>query len=149
MPNKYVLDCSVALKWFLDDEDLTEEAELILVGFLKGDIELVAPSHLPYEFGFSLQRAVIKTGKISEQDAKSAFKNFLDLNIRIEHQDAAELHSTWILNTQLSENFYDTAYVTLAKQVGCEWLTADGEFPSNRPEVLGFVKHLSSFGLMP
>lgn len=145
VPERYVIDSSVALKWFLGDESDTDKADLIQERFLLGQVELIAPPHFKYEFGFGLRKAVKAVPvRISDLDADEAFHDFLALGIRIEQQDDPELQTTWNLQSRLNSKFYDTAYVTLAKRLGCTWLTADYAFPSSHHDVSPNVTHLNS-----
>ena len=45
----YVLDASVAAKWYLNDERYIEKARLYLIKLLANEIELHAPVLLQYE----------------------------------------------------------------------------------------------------
>lgn len=133
----------MAFKWFLGDEPDTDKADLIQERFLLGDVILIAPPHFSYEFGYGLRRAA-NMARISTADADGAFRDFLALGIRTESQDNGELQDTWNLQNQLHSKFYDTAYVVLAKRLGCTWLTADYAFPSSHPDVSGNVTPLNS-----
>ena len=63
----YVIDASVASR-FLLVEDLSDKAELVLEGFLKDAIDLVAPKLVVYEVGNTLWKAV-KQGLIDLNEA--------------------------------------------------------------------------------
>lgn len=143
MPDKYVIDCSVALKWFLGDEADTDKADIIQERFLSGEIELVAPPHFKYEFGAGLRRAA-RRARIADADAEQAFRDFLALGIPIEHQDDAELQRVWTLAVVINYWFYDSAYVILAKRLGCRWLTADTAFPVSHSAVSANVLVLNA-----
>jgi predicted nucleic acid-binding protein len=143
VPETYVIDCSVAFKWFLGDEPDTDKADLIQERFLLGQVELIAPPHFRYEFGHGLRRAARRI-RINATDADQAFTDFLALGIRIESQGDSELQATWDLQTRLNSNFYDTAYVALAKRLGCKWLTADDAFPASHSEVSASISLLNS-----
>jgi predicted nucleic acid-binding protein len=53
----YVLDASVATRFSLI-EDLSEKAELVLEGFLKGKMDLLSPELLVYEVGNTLWESI-------------------------------------------------------------------------------------------
>jgi predicted nucleic acid-binding protein len=50
---KLVIDASVAAKWF-NLEELSDKAADIKEAYVKGDLELAAPTHIIYEVGNSI-----------------------------------------------------------------------------------------------
>jgi predicted nucleic acid-binding protein len=118
-----VLDASVASR-FLLVEDLSDKAELVLDGFLKGELDLKAPMLLVYEVGNTLWKS-IKGSFISLEEALEKFSCFLELkidSIRLseeEHKEALE----W--GAKNNATYYDSVYVKSCKKVGGVLLTAD------------------------
>ena len=62
---RLVIDASVALKWFLKDEKYGDRAMCLLERFVRGEIDLVAPSLMVYEIINALVIAQMK-GRIDE-----------------------------------------------------------------------------------
>src|SRR5881396_1408099 len=80
----YVLDASVALKWFLrlPDEPNTSEAIQLLEDFQEGRVGLLAPTVIRYEVGHALMRAY-RRERITFEQARQALTEFLDLGVPV------------------------------------------------------------------
>src|SRR5690349_14871656 len=90
--DRFVLDASVAAKWFLNDEDFTDEAEVYLLRLLAGEIEFHAPRVLQYELGHLLAKAQRRLGRAIEVAvAQEAFRTFCSLPIHYHDMDRAAL----------------------------------------------------------
>lgn len=57
--NNLVVDTSVAVKWFLRDEELLNHADRLLADWTNGQWVLIAPGHFPYE----LTNAILRAGR--------------------------------------------------------------------------------------
>ena len=92
MPNRLVIDTSVAVKWFLKDpiEDDTDLADDILVALLADDLELHAPRIFTYEVsGVVLFPQLILIKLIFYQFADSLYGLFGIVTIGIDNQIAS------------------------------------------------------------
>ena len=79
---RYIVDASIAIKWLLDDEDLTLESREILFEFQEGQIDLLAPDHLYYEVLNALRTVhMMRMGRLDARDAEDAVHSFLSLAI--------------------------------------------------------------------
>lgn len=79
---RYVLDASVAAKWFLNDEDVVDIAEMFLIRFLAKEIVFYAPHILEYELGHIITRAQRSGSQRIETDqAIEAYRTFSELPI--------------------------------------------------------------------
>jgi predicted nucleic acid-binding protein len=77
MAPEYVVDASVAAKWFLNDERHTEEATAYLEQMLADEIRPHAPAPLQYEFGNILTKAQRDNGRpIGHTESVKAFETF-------------------------------------------------------------------------
>ena len=116
---KIILDTSVVLKWFVD-EDGSETARQYLHKFIEGEYHILFPSLLFYELGnVCLQKSipVDEIGKIMEMLQKYAFE-IEDVGrtaFRKVYQNASEYNLT----------FYDASFVTLMQKHNCKLVTAD------------------------
>jgi len=112
---RIVIDASVALKWYLPDEDNVVEADLLAVDFVKGRAELLVPTLFDYEITNTLKVAVVRN-RISESDAVAAIAKFQMLKIKRydfpPHQD-----TTFRLALQYQRSAYDAAYLALAEAI--------------------------------
>jgi predicted nucleic acid-binding protein len=120
---RLVIDASVACR-FLLPEELSDRANLVLQGFLDGELELIAPGLVNYEVGNALWKAV-RQGVLEFSDAKLAYSDFLRLGLvpvelrREQHIDALK----W--GVEVDSTYYDSVYVSLSKSTGATLLTAD------------------------
>ncbi len=134
MTEKFVLDASVAAKWFLEDEHGTEEATKVLRSLLAGEMHLDAPVLLQYEFANLLVKAYRRLEcSVDFALATEALGLF--------HQYPVVYRS--LTNQALSESLefaahtgcsvYESCYLWLARHLGCRLLTADTRFVRNLP----------------
>ena len=122
MPEKFVLDCSVAAKWVLPEPG-REAALALFERQAAGEIALIAPDLLLAEFA-SLVAKHNRRKQISAAQAREAFTlltlcapRLYDTRPRIVH--ALDLS----LRYQLS--LWDCVYIALALEHECPVLTAD------------------------
>lgn len=134
MPELYVLDASVAAKWFLSDETAAQEAADYLVSLLAAEIALHAPTLLLYEFGNILTRAQRQDGRpIDHEQSLVALKTFHEYPV-VYHEHAKESAlETLALANRYKCSFQDSSYLQLAKSLNCRLLTADTKFIAKLP----------------
>ena len=134
MPEPYVVDASVAAKWFLNDEAAIQEATDYLVGLLATEMILHAPTLLLYEFGNILTRAQRDHGRpIDREQSLEALKIFHELPVIYHEQDKQAALEALTLANQYKCSFQDSSYLRLAKSLGCRLLTADSKFVEKLP----------------
>ena len=119
---RYVLDCSVALKWFFQ-EPLSDVATRLLEQLQRGDAELVAPDCIVAELGHSCRKLVLGR-KLSAEESYAAIEEFASLPIalvpsRVLARQAMELA------IQHLGTFYDALYIALAERESLKVITAD------------------------
>lgn len=142
---RYVIDCSVAVKWFVP-EPLSDRADSALDQFMAGELSLLAPESIVAELGHALRKCVLsqdRRKKISPEESHSFLDEFLVIGI--ETVPIAPLASQAIrLTTQHMATFFDALYVALALREDLIVLTADE--PMTRAFArLGRTLHLSDF----
>ena len=122
---EYVVDASVAAKWFLSDEEDVDHARRVLRELVSGNIRLVAPEQILAEIGSTLTVAASSTrNRIQKQAARSGFFRFLALPI--ETVPTRDLGSeAYDLSEQFSCAFYDALYITLARRRAIPIINAD------------------------
>ena len=122
---QYVLDASVAVKWFLlpPMEALTAEALELLHAFETGRIRLTVPDLFWPEIGSVFWKAV-RQGRISLAAAHDAIRSVRELHIPT-LPCAALLEDAFTTATRSGQTVYDCIYVALAAASGVPLLTAD------------------------
>jgi predicted nucleic acid-binding protein len=120
---RYVLDCSVAVRWFVR-QSFWESALHVLDLVQRGEAELVAPRVIVPELGHVLRKLIVGE-KLSVEQGLRALDLFFDVPLElVESRDLT--HQALELAVAHSATFYDALYVTLAIREDLSVLTADG-----------------------
>jgi predicted nucleic acid-binding protein len=117
----YVVDASVAVKWFL--AEVHWEAAARMQG---PEHRLHAPAFLSLEFGNVLCKK-IRRGEISPQDAQTMLDKLQRVNIH-RHQDELLFGPAFQLANEARRSLYDCLYLTLALRLRTCLVTADRRF---------------------
>ena len=142
MVDRFVLDASVAAKWFLRDplEDHLEAASRVLLDLLDRTIELHAPRILSYEVGRLLWKACmtpaarsVETTRLDAEAARGFLETLFDLPLRFASATVAEATGTLERSLRFRKNYYDMAYLGLAEKLDCRVLTADEKVVRSAP----------------
>ena len=126
MSGQVVVDASVAVKWVVQEDD-SAQADALRREWANDDVRMYAPRMLLYEVANTLLRKA-KDGILSGPEASSLMRSFLQ--IRIEYVDWPELYPRAIdlAMTLAHPAAYDTLYLVVAEEYGCELWLADGPF---------------------
>ena len=136
-----VLDASVVLKWFVDEEDSAQALQL-REEFYKGEREIIIPDLLLFEAANALRYNPSFTAK----EVKEAVKTLFDMGIKIITPTYSLLAKAIELAESLDVTCYDAVYLALAEELGFEFITADERFwrkVSTAMESKAFVKLLA------
>jgi predicted nucleic acid-binding protein len=76
----YVVDASVAIKWFLNDEDFVEQSQAVFNAYNTGAIRLIAPEHLILEVANAILSAV-RSERLTAEAGDRAISHLLTLDI--------------------------------------------------------------------
>lgn len=139
---RYVLDCSVALKWFVP-EPLSEQAVDVLGQYQSGALDLVAPEILLAEFGHGLRKDVV-SGHLPREEATQSLEDLLAVGVpTVLTRELAPRALELALDHMAT--FYDGLYVALAEREDVPVLTADNRMVNafaalNRTFSLGSLK---------
>jgi len=120
---KYVLDASVAVKWFVDEE-ASDRARLLRNGFLAGKSEIAAPDLLKYEVATALRWhpvAHIDSASLARALVALDDYQFLISPSRDAWGKAIELSYSAAISP------YDGIYLALAQVLRSPLVTADKE----------------------
>jgi predicted nucleic acid-binding protein len=143
---EFVVDASVAAKWFLSDEDDVDHARRVLDDFVSGWIRLAAPEQILAEIGSTLTEAARTTrNRIQKLAARSGYSSFLVLPI--ETVPTRDLGSeAYDLSQQFSCAFYDALDVALARRTSIPFINADRKLHDrigNLPGVIWVADYVS------
>lgn len=115
---RFVVDASVAVKWFLP-EDYTEAA----LTLLEDGSDLFSPDLLWAEFGNVMWKRW-RRDEISSEEANEALRDLGRLPLKIEASESL-LEVAWTVSERFDRSFYDGLYVALAVRTDCRLVTAD------------------------
>lgn len=120
--SRYVLDASVAAKWFTRQEEADREKALALRELHRTRrCRLVMPEFALLE----ILNAVRYSSRAEEEDAVSALVSLRDLQLQMEPLDWDLLRRAITIAWRYRVTLYDAAYVALAENLGFPFLTAD------------------------
>ena len=123
--NVFVLDTSVAVKWFLPtkDEPLSNEALALYEKYLRGEIRFIIPDLFWAELGSAFWRA-IRLGRFPKESAQEAITYLMKCDLPV-FSIATLLERAFSIATVFDRTVYDSLYVALAVQSGTQLVTAD------------------------
>ena len=154
MAERFVLDASVAAKWFLKDEPDVDLAEELLNRILTGDLEAHVPHLFLYEVPGLLAQACgsrnpeTRQPRFTKSQALDALADFFGVSLSVHQVDVHGASRALELAVDCSKRFKDMSYVNLAVSLDCEWCTADEKvlrgdapiFPSDRVVLLSSLR---------
>ncbi|MEK6643336.1 MAG: type II toxin-antitoxin system VapC family toxin [Planctomycetota bacterium] len=118
---EWVVDASVAAKWFLPEAHSTQSAKL-----LSGRAALYAPDLILPEFGSVLWKRVGRR-ELSHDEATGILADFLRMPLVI-LSSAPILPAAMELALRTRRTVYDCLYLALALDRGCRLMTGDERF---------------------
>lgn len=118
MTEAYVLDASIAVKWYVPEQN-HEAARVLRDGYLDGEYDLVAPTLLPYE----VINALRYTGLFEPEQLRDAAETFPRYGIEL--VPFHRLGPVTDVAADLDSSIYDAAYVALAETRDTTAYTAD------------------------
>jgi predicted nucleic acid-binding protein len=121
----FVLDASVAAKWYLPekDETLVGPARQLLGQYVRKDIEFIVPDIFWPEFGNIMWKAA-RVRRITPDRSLSGLALLKDLQIPT-HSSSDFLAEALQLALVHGRTFYDSLYVALAMRTNTNLITAD------------------------
>jgi len=120
-----VLDASIAVKWFVPEQD-SEEALTLRDQHIKGRLTLFAPALIIYEVANALRYRSDITKADLERNIEALFQ--LDMTL-IAPSSKSTVKAT-LTARRLGITVYDAVYVELAEDIGCKLVTADDDLNS-------------------
>lgn len=142
---RIVIDASVALKWYLADEEYSQKALGILDKYVSNEIDILAPSLLEYEVINGLIIAK-KRGRIQDEKILAATEGFIDLELKLKNLSLYYpklIHYCKVYN----RSAYDASYLAIAYEESIPLVTADKELYNVVKKDLKWVNWLGDFKL--
>lgn len=118
-----ILDASVVLKWFVDEEN-SDKAIQLREEYYAGEREIVIPDLLLFEVANALRY----NPDFEPDEIKDSVKTLFDMGIEIIIPTYSLLEKAIDLAKSLDVTCYDAAYLALAGDLGFEFITADRKF---------------------
>jgi len=116
-----IVDASVVLRGFFPDEERHAKAQSLIRAYVQGEIELHAPTLLPYEVTNAVLQA-IRRDHISPEKGREILTAFQGLGIPTVD---VSLQQTLELARTHDRSAYDAAYLALAEETGSKLVTGD------------------------
>lgn len=142
-----VLDASVLVKWFLDDDGPDVDlARSILTAWSDGKVSLVEPALAIFEVANVLGRAAAAHKRLAADEAAEKLRSFLTLGLpTVDMARSIEV----IVEEAMRFNraVYDMTYIVLGEQRGAEVVTADEKVVHATQAEKPFVKILRDYAL--
>ena len=131
-----VLDASVVVKWF-SEEEYTDKALEIRERIRMGGERVVVPDLLLYE----LANALKYNPSFDANDVSDALTSIFDMDVDIVTPIPEIINSAVTLAFEHNITVYDAFYLALAKEIEFTFITADGRL-YKRVKDLNFVKFI-------
>jgi len=126
---KYILDTSVVVKWFSQEEG-TDEAEGWLKLLEKQEAEIYLPALVKYE----LANALLKGKKLFYKEAELALKIFYSLPLIFVEENLELAELSYKFAEKLGISYYDACFLALAKTQKAILVTAN---PRHHQKIAG------------
>lgn len=119
----FVVDSSVAIKWFTEEEH-SEIALALREAYSLGEAEIAAPDLILYE----VSNALRYNKAFHEEDVRESVDSILKLSIILTSPTQQIIGEALALAFQYNATFYDAYFLALAEAIKFVLITADGEF---------------------
>jgi predicted nucleic acid-binding protein len=127
----FVLDASVAAKWFLPAkyERLTEEALALLGKYVQGEVKFIVPDIFWAELGSAFWKA-IRLGRFDKSSALEALRYLKNCDLPV-YTAVTLLDTAFAIAITFDRSVYDSLYVALAVHSRAPLITADERLVSS------------------
>jgi predicted nucleic acid-binding protein len=115
---RFVVDASVAIKWFVPEVHHEAARRLLREGF-----ELLSPDLIRPEVGNVLWKKW-RRGELSAGEAVAILRDFGRFPLRIRSSESL-MEGAWTVAQRFGRSFYDGLYVALAVETESSLVTAD------------------------
>lgn len=131
-PQEKVVDASVVVKWFSDEEG-SDRALKLRDGHIGGELSLVAPELILYEVTNALRyKPLFDSSKVSR-----AFHDLLEFQLELVQLTEDLLKTCVDFAFRHGTTLYDSVYLGLGKSMDIDVVTADKKFYSKCSKLKG------------
>lgn len=124
MPDAYVVDSSVVIRWYLDQPGF-EHAREIQDRLLAGTVALSAPDVCRWEVMNVLRGHGLAQGRLTEQDVLGCLDDLETFGVEVHQTGREGLRRITALACRHGLSLFDAAFVELSLRSGRTLLTAD------------------------
>src|SRR5438128_12004217 len=121
---RLVADCSVIVKWKLQQEPQSQEAKEVLLDWQHQAVQLDAPSLLSAEIMSALLRA-FRQRRVTEPDAIDAIRDLLSFPFVLWEMKSSLVLRAFEIAKRFNQRSYDCIYTALAEQESVDFWTGD------------------------
>jgi predicted nucleic acid-binding protein len=140
---RLVVDASVTIKWLHPHEPLADKATVIRDEYELGHVSLLVPVFWDYEVVNGINKAVAR-GDLTEQEGHEAIA--LLLAVQAHKASLPPPQESYHLARKYQRSVYDSWYLALAEETGCEFWTADRKLYNAVKDRIPFVRWLGDYG---
>jgi len=134
-----VLDTSVVIKWFRQEEVLASQALALREAYLDGRVRVCVPTLLLYE----VANLLIYKGELRTEEVQQALQSLFDLGLEFVPPTSPILQRAVEIARTYDSTAYDAVFVALAEALAASFVTADGRLARDLAG-LSFVRFLGS-----
>jgi len=138
-----VVDASVAIKWLNPREVLADKARVLYADYEQGQFSLLVPAFWDYEVVNGINKAIAR-GDLTEQEGHEAIA--LLLAMQGQKVPLPSPQESYNSARKYQRSVYDSWYLSLAEETGCEFWTADRKLYNAVKDSLAFVRWLGDYG---
>ena len=136
---KYVVDASVIVKWFVDEE-YSDKALLLERNYVEKNIDIIVPELLYYE----VLNALKYSHHFGEDELKDVLRALVDYQFDTRNLSGEIGEKTIELAMRKGITVYDAAYVAIALSEKIYLWTADEKL-IKKLEDLNIIKHIKEY----
>jgi len=129
MVKNIVIDASVIVKWFIDEND-SDKAEILKEQFISEKINIIVPTLLYYEVLNALKYS--KLFKLDELNLVGESIENYGFNVIMIRDEIREIMVEFAINHDIS--IYDASYIALAEKFKTQLITADEKISKKLPK---------------
>jgi predicted nucleic acid-binding protein len=134
---RFVLDTSVALKWFsVSGENDLDHALELRQKMLEGSVLFIVPELLFYE----LTNALRYNPNFSSKDVNEALNSVFDMGLEVRRVDKKVMTDATTMAFKYSITIYDAYFLALSHMEEIPFVTADYRFVERMKGVKGIIK---------
>lgn len=138
-----VIDASVGIKWFLEDEEEVTRAKKILITFGNEEVKLLLPTLWIYEVANGIRAAVFKK-RIDQNKVRLRIRKLKQLKLPL-IDPSFLIEEIMKIAFGFNLSIYDASYVALAKENNVDFVTGDKKLYNKLKNKFPFVKWIGDY----